>query len=104
MLLKNICARSLYFSTYEIYFYFGVLLTIQCLHFGQGTYSTQIFSLAVLLSSMFVYNQVSPSFHNDAQMFFPLMFLLIYACASGFSHLNWGILNEAQYMMMGRKF
>ena len=24
----------------------------------QGTYSTQIFSLAVLLSSMFVYNQV----------------------------------------------
>lgn len=26
--------------------------------FVQGTYSTQIFSLAVLLSSMFVYNQV----------------------------------------------
>lgn len=28
----------------------------------QGTYSTQIFSLAVLLSSMFVYNQVSFGF------------------------------------------
>ena len=25
----------------------------------QGTYSTQIFSLAVLLSSMFIYNQVN---------------------------------------------
>lgn len=28
----------------------------------QGTYSTQIFSLAVLLSSMFVYNQVCQNF------------------------------------------
>lgn len=34
-------------------------LTVDCIHIWQGTYSTQIFSLAVLLSSMFVYNQVS---------------------------------------------
>lgn len=30
--------------------------------FWQGTYSTQIFSLAVLLSSMFIYNQVGTSY------------------------------------------
>lgn len=47
-------------------FIFGLNITIQVsfllifivMFFLKGTYSTQIFSLAVLLSSMFIYNQV----------------------------------------------
>lgn len=50
-------------------------MMIFCISFSthsilQGTYSTQIFSLAVLLSSMFIYNQVGFFFVNHIDSFY----------------------------------
>lgn len=49
---------SLTFTFYKFLFYCCFKKFLFCLAFSQGIYSTQIFSLPVLLSSMFVYNQV----------------------------------------------
>lgn len=54
------------FKSRDICNLYTIFLLNHCIKF-QGTYSTQIFSLAVLLSSLFIYNQV-------VKLLFPIFF------------------------------